>query len=399
ILKIIESYAFRKMLVDNTTQGLNKLFVTISKEIKKEPAWKENYLNILNYILLEKRASQRFPNDDEFENSLINKEIYRLQSKNRNFLLESIENYKSAYKINLDELTVEHIMPQKLTKDWKKMLGENWQEMHNKYLHTLGNLSLTAKNTELSNNTLEDKQRIDYQTSKLKLNFKVKNSTPWTEQIIIDRAKDLSKNAKEIWPFPKTNYSKPVPDEQIFDLSSEDSFTGEKPFKLYLEGNEKGIELKTWRDLLTNTSSFLYNFSPTQFKEIQKNPEFKWYFDKNKPLRHPLEFRKDEFIEGNLSANGIIECLCEFCKYLNYPAEKIQFSINNISEESEENITDLEGFKVGSKVQWTKNEKVSFGEVTKLDPKRNRVWVKYDDDEEGWERINNEKFKLKTDTL
>jgi len=332
VLIIIESYAFRKILVDNTTQGLNKLFITLAKDIKKEDSWKEQYINILSYILLEKRVSQRIPNNEEFENALINKEIYRLQSKNRNFLLESLENFKSAYHVNLDELTVEHIMPQTLTKDWKNKLGENWQETHNKYLHTLGNLSLTAKNAELSNNSFEDKQQIDFQISKLKLNFKLDSLPIWNEDQILDRAKDLIKNAKDIWPYPETTYTKPVPEEQLFDLTSEDSFSGSKPSRLYFDNDEKGIELKTWRDLLVNTCNFLYEFSPTQFNEIQNNPEFKWHFDVNKPLRNSLEFRLNEFVEGNLSANGIVSLLAKICERLNYQAENIQFSIKNIKE-------------------------------------------------------------------
>jgi len=332
ILKIIESYAFRKILVDNTTQGLNKMFITLSKEIKKEKTWKEDYLEILNFILLEKRVSQRFPNNEEFENALITKEVYRLQAKNRNFLLESLENYKSAYPVNVDELTVEHIMPQTLTKEWKNKLGENWQDLHKKYLHTLGNLSLTAKNTELSNNTFEDKQQIDFQTSRLKLNFKLEGLTAWNEEKIVERAKDLIKNAKDIWPYPKTKYSKPIPEEQIFDLTSEDSFSGSKPSRLYFENDEKGIELKTWRDLLTNGCRFLHDFSPTQFLEIQSSQEFKWYFDMEKPLRHPMEFMPDKFVEGNISANGVISFLSKICERMNYPAENISFSIKNTKE-------------------------------------------------------------------
>ncbi len=332
VLITIESYAFRKILVDNTTQGLNKLFITLARDIKKEESWKENYINVLSYILLEKRVSQRFPNNEEFENTLINKEIYRLQSKNKNFLLESLENFKSAYPVNLDELTVEHIMPQTLTKDWKNKLGENWQETHNKYLHTLGNLSLTAKNTELSNNSFEDKQQIDFQISRLKLNFKLDGLTIWNEEKILERAKDLIKNAKDIWPYPKTTYTKPVPEEQLFDLTSEDSFSGSKPSRLYFEDDEKGIELKTWRDLLVNICNLLYEFSPTQFNEIQNNPEFKWYFDENKPLRHPLEFCPNEFVEGNISANGIVSFLAKICERLNYQAENVQFSIKSVKE-------------------------------------------------------------------
>jgi len=332
VLIIVESYAFRKILVDNTTQGLNKLFVTLARDIKKEESWKEQYINILNYILLEKRVSQRFPNNEEFENALINREIYKLQSKNRSFLLESLENFKSAYPVNLDKLTVEHIMPQTLTRDWKNKLGENWEEMHKKYLHTLGNLSLTAKNAELSNSSFADKQQIDFQISRLKLNFKLDNLTIWNEEEILKRAKGLVGNAKYIWPYPETTYTKPVPEEQLFDLTSEDSFSGMKPFRLYFEDDEKGTELKTWRGLLVSTCNFLYEFSPTQFSEIQNSPEFKWDFDVNKPLNYPLEFYLNEFVEGNRSANGTVWFLAKLCERLNYRAEKIQFSIKNIGE-------------------------------------------------------------------
>ena len=325
ILIIIESYAFRKILVDNTTQGLNKMFVTLSREIKKEEGtWKEQYLEILYFILLEKRVSQTFPNDEEFENALITKEIYKLQAKNTSFLLESLENYESAYSVNADELTVEHIMPQTLTKEWKNKLGEGWQETHKKYLHTLGNLSLTAKNAELSNNSFEDKQGIDFQTSRLKLNFKLEGLAVWNEEKIVERAKNLIKNAKNIWPYPTTKYSKPIPEEQMFDLTSEDSFTGSKPSQLYIEEDEKGVELKTWRDLLTNVCKFLHDFSPTQFSEIQNSKEFGRYFHE---VRRPIEFKAGKFVEGNLSANNIIAFLTKVCEKMRYDPEDISFSI------------------------------------------------------------------------
>ncbi len=328
ILKIIESYAFRKILVDNTTQGLNKMFITLSKEIKKEDSWKDDYLNILSYILLEKRVSQRFPTDEEFENALINKEIYRLQAKNRNFLLESLEKSNAAYHINVDDLTVEHIMPQTLTKERKEKIGDNWQDVHKKYLHTLWNLTLTEKNTPLSNHGFEAKQKIDYQTSKLKLNFKIDGLKTRNEEKIVDRAKDLIKDAKDIRPSPKTTYSKSMPDEQVFDLTSEDNFAWSKPSRLYIEDDEIGIELKTWKDLLTYGSKFLHDFSPTQYSEIQNSEEFKWYFDGKKPLKDALESTPNKY----LSANGVVSFLSKVCERLNYPAENISFSISESKE-------------------------------------------------------------------
>jgi len=81
---------------------LRCVYPAFSKEIKKEPSWDREYLEIFKFKLLEKTASQRFPSDEEFENALIYKEIYRTQSKNKNFLLESLENYILVLMESLD---------------------------------------------------------------------------------------------------------------------------------------------------------------------------------------------------------------------------------------------------------------------------------------------------------
>jgi hypothetical protein len=221
-------------------------------------------------------------------------------------------------------------MPQHLNSEWKSRLGDNYQEVQKKYLHTLGNLSLTAKISELSNNSFEKKQQIDFQTSRLKLNLKLDGLNTWNEEKIIERGNDLIKDAKIIWPYPRTNYKKKTHEEQIFDLTSEDSFSGSKPSKLFIGDDTDGVELKSWRDLIVMTCKFLHDLSPTQFTELQSAAEFRWYFDSKKPLRSPMEYLPDKFVEGNLSANGAIVFLSKLCEILNYPAEKISFSIKNV---------------------------------------------------------------------
>ena len=328
ILSIIESYAFRKILVDNTTQGLNKMFITLSKEIKKEESWEKQYLNILNFILLNKTVSQRFPDDAEFENALIHKEVYKLQAKNRNFLLVSLENFSSAYIIeNIDDLTIEHIMPQKLTPKWKEELGINWENIHKKYKHTLGNLTLTAKNPELSNDDFKNKQEIDFQNSKLRLNFKLENISNWNEERIIERAKNLAENAKEIWKYPESSYSKEGYDEeQSFDLTSQEDFTGSKPSLLSINSIENKI--KTWRDLLRSACKFLHDFSPTEFIKLQENPKFQSILsDDRSKLKSPLEFVQHRYIEGHTNANRVVNVLSRICEAINYPAEDILFFV------------------------------------------------------------------------
>ncbi len=325
VLLLIESYAFRKILVDNTTQGLNKTFITFAKEIKKEPQWQDNYLEVFKYILLQKTVSQRFPSDDEFQNALVYKEIYKLQSKNKNFLLESLENFNTAYIVHVDELSIEHIMPQKLTKQWKEALGHNWEVIHKKYLHTLGNLSLTANNSKLSNKTLEKKQVEDYQNNKLALNFKLDDISEWNENTILQRGHRLAQNALKIWPYPTTHYVKHGLKEQIFDLTSNDDFSGSKPLVLYIEDHE--IPLKSWRNLLSNLCKFLHDYSPTQFCIVQNKANLQWYFDTKRPLKYPIEFLPNKYVEGNVSANTVISVSFKLCEEMGYPAENISFSI------------------------------------------------------------------------
>jgi uncharacterized protein with ParB-like and HNH nuclease domain len=329
----IESYAFRKLIVDNTTQGLNRFFTTLSKEIKKESNWQNDYVNILNYILLERRGPSRFPSDAEFENSLINKEIYLLKSKNTNYLLESLEKYNSAYPIDLEELTIEHIMPQKLNEVWKKRLGTNFDEIHKKYLHTLGNLSLTSKNSQLSNNSFEEKQKIDFQNSRLKLNFNLDGLNNWNEELIILRAKNLSNEAIKIWKYPTSTYTKASLQEQLYDLSSEENFSGLKPLKIYFENDSKVIEVKTWVEVLREVCKYLYSLSPTRFNELYESVEFKRFFsnDKNELSRH-LEFVQSKYVDKNLISNDIITLLSKICERMNIPPESISFSVINNTE-------------------------------------------------------------------
>jgi uncharacterized protein with ParB-like and HNH nuclease domain len=172
ILKLLESYSFRKSL-SGDTKGVVAMILSLKKEIRKQPEWQKNYLEIFKAILISKTSSQKFPIDEDFEKFLSEFEVYKM--RNNKFLMSLIEHHNCAFEIDLKDLEIEHIMPQKLSGSsaakWKKMLGDNWQEIHKKYVHTIGNLSLISsiKNKEGSNKDLASKQDIDYQSSKLKL--------------------------------------------------------------------------------------------------------------------------------------------------------------------------------------------------------------------------------------
>ena len=333
IIKIIESFAFRKNFVENTTQGLNKFFVTLAKEIKKEKAWQENYLDILNFILLSKSGSTKFPTDDDFENALINKEVYK--TKNKFYLLSTIENNKSAFKIEIDDLEIEHIMPQNLTIDWQQKLGENYEEIHKKYLHTLGNLTLTTsrQNKVLSNLSKEEKDKIDFQTSKLKLNFRLEENKIWNDKAIVERAKILALEAKEIWQYPKTNYKKIIIEDEIFDLTSEDDFTGRRPSFISFGNNELEEDIKSWPIFLVKLCSFLYKNSPTLFEKAMVNNGLKDYFQKDAE-RTFKEFDENKFVLTYLLTKTVILFAKKLCKAVNYDLENVKFKLNKQKNET-----------------------------------------------------------------
>jgi uncharacterized protein with ParB-like and HNH nuclease domain len=327
VLTLIESYVFRKVIVDGTTQGLNKFFLTLGKDIKKDKNWQTKYLDIFCSILINRSFTQKFPTDEDFTMALQEKEVYKYQSKNRNLLLHSLENHNSAYKIDSDDLTVEHIMPQTLNNLWKEKLGSNWSEIHRKYLHTLGNLSLTAKNAELANSDFETKQKIDFQSSKLKLNYDLGGKV-WNEKSIVTRANNLAKEALQIWPYPITKIVSQIVENEIYDLESEFNPTNKKPVKFYF-GNES-MEVKAWKDLLTIMSSYFYIQSPTEFKALITSPKFFKYFSfegNNRTLKSPIKFAAGYYIEGNKSSSDIILIISKMCDFMKFDKSKVQVEV------------------------------------------------------------------------
>ncbi len=101
---------------------------------------------------------RRFPNDNEFGEELKRKDLYN--TKNRNFWLRRFENYSRKERVEVEEYTIEHVMPRNtsLPKEWKNELGKNWKFVHETYLHTIGNLTLTGYNSELSDKPFSQKK-------------------------------------------------------------------------------------------------------------------------------------------------------------------------------------------------------------------------------------------------
>ncbi|WP_305878136.1 DUF262 and DUF1524 domain-containing protein, partial [Helicobacter pylori] len=220
IIYLTESYICRRVC-GLGTKGLNKIFAFFTKKIDKD-----QYLESIkvHFLSLEKTTG-KFPKDSEFRDSFITIDFYHF--KKNKYFLERLENFDTKEPVNTQECTIEHIMPQTLNLEWERDLGENFQAIHEKYLNTIGNLTLTGYNEKYSNNSFQEKRDMEkgFKQSPLRLNQSLKDLESFGEKEIEKRANDLADWALKIWTYPKLDAEtlekyKPKKEKKVYDLSS-----------------------------------------------------------------------------------------------------------------------------------------------------------------------------------
>ena len=254
ILRLCISYVFRRSICDIPTNSLNKTFATLRNEIRQD-----DYLNSIKAFFILRDDYKEFPNDEKFVAAFISRDIYNMRS--RNFILSHLENFENKSIIVVENYTIEHIMPQNknLSIEWQTMLGANWREIQKTYLHTIGNLTLTCYNSEMSDHSFLTKIDMEggFKESALRLNGFVVKQTEWTESTIKTRAKLLAEKAKKIWAFPK-----------MTDAELASYRTNEKPAERYsLDSYDINVLTKTLFDVLDRR---IQNLSPAVKREFKK---------------------------------------------------------------------------------------------------------------------------------
>jgi len=194
------SYVFRRNVCEIPTNSLNKTFATLKNEIRQD-----DYLRSIKAFFIMRDDYKEFPDDEKFKNAFISRDVYNMRA--RNFILSHLENYNNKAPITIENFTIEHIMPQNANPkdEWKQALGASWKEVQKTYLHTIGNLTLTAYNSEMSDNWFMDKMNMEggFKESALRLNSYVVKQETWNEDKIKERAGQLADKAIQIWPYPQ----------------------------------------------------------------------------------------------------------------------------------------------------------------------------------------------------
>lgn len=264
IFLITENYLFRRTICDLPTNALNKIFLMLHREITRYEGNDVGYVEKFKYALLSKKERARFPDDDEFAERFTDRQVYLMNSKNKIYIMERIENYstledKDVYG-HCDDGTysIEHIMPQHLTPAWVKALGEEYEEIHEIWLHRIANLTLTAYNSKYSNSTFDEKKSVKngLEDSGIRMNTYIAKKDKWTLAELEERNQYLMGRALEIWFTPTSAFKPAEKQMDSYTLDDDTSLSGRLIARFSYKNTEQPVS--SWVEMFQKVLQILY---------------------------------------------------------------------------------------------------------------------------------------------
>ena len=271
-LKTLLCFQFRRAICKAPTNALNKIYMVLSKEIGDSTDIPKKLLDVLT----KKVKTQSFPRNDEFRAAFVSFDLY--SAKLAKYTLAMLENkLNPREQVSLtSQISIEHIMPQTLTPTWKAELGEHFEQIHARWLHTVGNLTFSGFNSELSNKSFSEKKE-KFSQSNFSLSKEVAHSTNWQETDIEERANKLAEMALQIWSLPeeynRTSDKAEIDYSATYCIMDDVIITDEKPRSYIFGDNEKSID--SWKALFLGVLKDLYEFEPVIFNKLTENETFK----------------------------------------------------------------------------------------------------------------------------
>lgn len=278
VLLVVENYIVRRAVCQVPSNCLNKLFATLHKRIEEERGKQEEglrssyrYREVLVGILRSRTGgiSSRFPDDEEVRQQMAMCEMYNMRSNTRNFILARLENGNNNDGLtagdvigrlytndNSKKITIEHVMPQTLSDEWREILGDDCDRIHEEYLHKIANLTLTAYNSELSNAPFDVKQNdasYGYKQANYQLNEILKKVDTWGEEQLKERMDWMVERfIRKVWPMPEARFVLSRGGGNLVECSlaenGVDYYTGKTLEAYEFEGERKGYDVD-WKSM------------------------------------------------------------------------------------------------------------------------------------------------------
>lgn len=315
VLKMLLSYSIRRLVCEIGSNTLRGLYKTLYGRVFEQKENKNTYYDSLVSFFLQQTSKNTIPSDNEFVTALQEKNLY---SKNAlcKYLLCAIEN-QGKETLDTENLSIEHIMPQNknLSMSWQKMLGENWQSVHEKYLHTLGNLTLTGYNSELGDKPFEKKkEKLEETITHIAVLYSdVKDKSEWNNVNMEKRAKRLAEIILKLFPIeqPKIKIEFTDPHYKLYTLANPDDAT----YKTvnYFEFLGERLNVSSFAEMVRSIAQILYDMDNSIIDDMAKKheplpewttPAFSYEED---GVRNPFKLRNcNIYISTGYSASACI---------------------------------------------------------------------------------------------
>lgn len=277
VLQLLLNYSIRRLICEVGSNSLRGLYKTLYSRVFNCAENKNHYYDAIVSFLMQLTSKDVIPSDDDFVLALKERNLYRKNALCK-YLLIAIEN-QSKEKIETTSLSIEHIMPQNrnLSKTWQAMLGDNWEYVRDRYLHTLGNLTLTGYNSELGDKPFEDKKELlknpETPTHITILYNDVLNQDSWNESKIQDRAARLSDMILKLFPI--------IGPERVLNFSDSryQEYTVSDPrnatFKMvnYYELLGEHVNITSFASMVRSIAAKLYDLDSSVIERMAKNNE------------------------------------------------------------------------------------------------------------------------------
>ena len=307
VLNFFIVYSVRRLITGVPSNSLRGFYKTLYNRIFKDQTHKSHYFDSILSFFMQLNTKDRVPTDDEFKNSLINGNLY--QKKNLcKMLLTTIENNNSNETLDVKTLTIEHILPQTLNEVWLHELGENAEDIWSKYVHTLGNLTITGYNSELGQKSFNDKKSIIKNHSKAnKLNESIISASNWSLEEIINRAMKLADRLLEIFHIDNAEnvIDYEVNNGNSYSLIEKEKLVSTKPVSFTFMGDK--FFVKSYKQMTKTMIENMYQIDDSILHKLAESNYSAFgtrcaiTYDKNLLRTHQEIKDSGIFIESNLS--------------------------------------------------------------------------------------------------
>ncbi len=290
-----ENYWARRIICGYPANVMSRTFAIlhsdilriVSEHICRGIELKSSYSELMKHVLLRKQGNAVFPSDTAIREAFPTRQIYKIPIEYRHFLFERMENENSKERndtivprMRENKITIEHIMPQTLTAQWKSDLGEDWQNIYDTYLHTFANLTLTGYNSSYGNHSFIEKKEgyIDHKGNKIdgfkdsafRLSNYLKTIDKWTINEIRAREQILLASFLSLWPQVTTDYVPLEAETEVVSFNDDElELTGRTIVAFSYKCQRHPVV--TWKNMLVQLCKLIYSEMPIQMNSLAKN--------------------------------------------------------------------------------------------------------------------------------